>query len=886
VISRGPQCSAYLCGMAMLAFILFGCGGDSPGPLGKPVISFSISPSTVKSGGSATLTWSSSNATACTALWTSGSLAPMGAFTLTGLISSGPFSITCTGAGGSASASVSLTVIPPPLPIVSLSASSAMVAQAGTDTLNWSSTGADACAASGGWSGTEPLSGSLLIGPITKQTAYTLTCGGIGGTASSSVTVGISSTLPPVGPIATLAPGVIVYASSGASTGAVQLPGLLSGGVLAANDGNSSTVILSCCPQLSVGQIFVLEGAAFKVTNTLVTSEATTIGTGVDYLPVLIVTVAVPALDEVFDKIDITGNYTLDASQMVAQSAAARALAVKSARLSLTSRPNAVTPVPLAFNFVQGPLDLIGDATLALQATPTIHYSATGGFSNSSVVYQTSAQVTESVTATSAADQPASFPISRYSIPIPLTVIDSQSNLVAVMAASIDIWVSATGEPSTSYATNYSSSLQQAISNTVSIAGNGALAASTTNTAAGTNSLTLSDVSASPDANTPALRSYGDSIFAAVEVSSSLQLLYTVNLTTVDAKMGARYSGELTVLPTMSNPAYCGGAGGDLEFQSTASLTTSADQFSYPARPPLINVLSSLEPKPLGSFCSQPAVVSAGPNRAAALLSPVTLAVGVAPPASGAVPSGNVAVMLDGAACTAALDATGKGSCSLIPSVPGSRTFTFQYSGDSNYPGSPVVQQGLAVPLAQAAVALTMLPTLANAASIFTFNYAVSPSPANGQMPLPTGSVTIVSQEDQTVCTVVIAPSGMGTCSSPYQPPESGVPFAYTAFYSGDANYSPATSNAVTSTIVRLQLLSPDPIAVGSTVTLTLQTVAAGVSASPPPNLSWTSSDTTVATVANGVVTGIAPGTATVTVTDPVSLATASALVTVTAVNP
>ena len=675
---------------------------------------------------------------------------------------------------------------------------------------------------------------------------------------------------------------MIVYGS----TGGVNLPGLLSGGVLAANDGNTSTVILSCCPYLPVGQIFVFEGAAFKVTNTLVTSEQITIPTGVIDQPVLVVTVAAPALDEVFDKIDITGNYTLDASQMVAQSAAARAHAEKSARLSLTSRPDAVTAVPLAFNFVQGPLDLIGNATLALQATPTIHYSSTGGFANSSVVYQANAQVTESITAASTADQPALFPISRYSIPIPLTVIDSQSNLVAVMAASIDVWVSATGEPSTSYATNYSTTLQQAISNTVSIAGNGALTTSATNTAGGTNSLTLNNASAAPDANTPAPRSYGDSIFAAVEVSSSLQLLYSVNLTTVDSKMGARYSGELTVLPAMSNPAYCGGAGGDLEFQSIASLTTSANQFGYPAQPPLINVLSSLEPEALGSLCSQPAVVSAAPNRAAALLSPVTLAVKVAPPASGAVPTGNVAVMLDGAACTAALDATGKGSCSLIPSVPGSRTFTFQYSGDSNYPASPVVQQGLAVPLAQSAVALTMLPALANTASIFTFDYAVSPSPANGQTPLPTGSVTILGQGNQTVCTVAIAPSGMGTCTSPYQPPVSGVPFAYTAYYSGDANYSPATSNAVTSTIVQLQLLSPDPIVAGSTATLTLQTVAAGVTAPSPPNLAWTSSDTAVVTVANGVATGIAPGTATITVTDSVSLATASASVTVTDATP
>ena len=78
----------------------------------------------------------------------------------------------------------------------------------------WSTTGADSCIASGGWSGYQPVSGRFSTGPVTKQTSYTLTCSGIGGTASSSVTIAISSTLPPAGPIATLSPSVRILTGS------------------------------------------------------------------------------------------------------------------------------------------------------------------------------------------------------------------------------------------------------------------------------------------------------------------------------------------------------------------------------------------------------------------------------------------------------------------------------------------------------------------------------------------------------------------------------------------------------------------------------------------------------------------------------------------------
>jgi len=42
--------------------------------------------------------------------------------------------------------------------------------------LDWSSTGAISCAASGGWSGSKALQGSATVGPNSQQTTYTLTC--------------------------------------------------------------------------------------------------------------------------------------------------------------------------------------------------------------------------------------------------------------------------------------------------------------------------------------------------------------------------------------------------------------------------------------------------------------------------------------------------------------------------------------------------------------------------------------------------------------------------------------------------------------------------------------------------------------------------------------
>ena len=79
-----------------------------------PTVQISANPLTVASGGVSTLTWSSTDATACTAsgAW-SGGKALAGSQTTASLTATGTYTLTCSGGGGSATQSATVTVLPP-----------------------------------------------------------------------------------------------------------------------------------------------------------------------------------------------------------------------------------------------------------------------------------------------------------------------------------------------------------------------------------------------------------------------------------------------------------------------------------------------------------------------------------------------------------------------------------------------------------------------------------------------------------------------------------------------------------------------------------------------------------------------------------------------------
>jgi hypothetical protein len=191
-----------------------GAGCTSPSDTKTPpTVTLTADPATVGAGQTSTLTWSSGGATTCTASggW-SGAQATSGSQSVTP-DSTTIYALACTGAGGTTSESTAVTVVPPPT--VTLTANPATIAAGQTSTLAWSSTDATTCTASGGWSGTQAASGSQSVSP-SSTTTYTLSCTGIGGTASHSATVTVSST--PAPPTVTLTANPTSVASGQPST--------------------------------------------------------------------------------------------------------------------------------------------------------------------------------------------------------------------------------------------------------------------------------------------------------------------------------------------------------------------------------------------------------------------------------------------------------------------------------------------------------------------------------------------------------------------------------------------------------------------------------------------------------------------------------------------
>ncbi len=155
-----------------------------------PTTTISASSTSIISGQSSTLTWSSTDATSCTASdgW-SGTKATSSSETVSPTVTT-TYTLACSGTGGTATSSATVTVTYP-TPTVSITASSTSIISGASSTLTWSSTDATSCTASNGWSGTKATTSSQVVSP-TATTTYTLACSGAGGTATSSATVNVA----------------------------------------------------------------------------------------------------------------------------------------------------------------------------------------------------------------------------------------------------------------------------------------------------------------------------------------------------------------------------------------------------------------------------------------------------------------------------------------------------------------------------------------------------------------------------------------------------------------------------------------------------------------------------------------------------------------------
>ena len=102
--------------------------------------------------------------------------------------------VACGGGGGGGSSPAATTPPPPPVsPTVVLTASATAVNSGDSVTLDWQSTDATQCNASGSWSGGKSVNGTETIVNVTVDSTYSLNCTGSGGSATAQVGVAIGN---------------------------------------------------------------------------------------------------------------------------------------------------------------------------------------------------------------------------------------------------------------------------------------------------------------------------------------------------------------------------------------------------------------------------------------------------------------------------------------------------------------------------------------------------------------------------------------------------------------------------------------------------------------------------------------------------------------------
>ena len=188
----------------------------NPQPPPAPTVNLTANPTLVQYNGSSTLTWTSTDATSCSASgnWSGGRNTNGSESTGALTPPNKTYTLTCYGPSGNATDSASVGVGQPPQgcppncpppppgtpPSLTFTASPRSVAYNGSSTLTWSSSRANNCTASGAWSGAKPLSGSQSTGNLTSSKTYTLTCSNAYGTARGSATVAVGSPGQPAPP--------------------------------------------------------------------------------------------------------------------------------------------------------------------------------------------------------------------------------------------------------------------------------------------------------------------------------------------------------------------------------------------------------------------------------------------------------------------------------------------------------------------------------------------------------------------------------------------------------------------------------------------------------------------------------------------------------------
>lgn len=152
-----------------------------------PTVSLSASPAAIASGQSSTLTWSSTNAAACTLDGVAVALA--GSKSTGALTATRTYNLSCTNPGFTTPKSTTVTIVP--VPKVNITADATTIGINQSTTLRWTTDDASSCTLDGA---SVAVNSSKSTGALTSSRTYNLSCTGIGGTTPDSVTITV---IPP-----------------------------------------------------------------------------------------------------------------------------------------------------------------------------------------------------------------------------------------------------------------------------------------------------------------------------------------------------------------------------------------------------------------------------------------------------------------------------------------------------------------------------------------------------------------------------------------------------------------------------------------------------------------------------------------------------------------
>ena len=176
-------------------------GSESCSPVADPVaptLTFTANPTSIATGGSSTLTWST-NAASCWATggWTGWKTVGNNISAVVSPVATATYTLECWNSSGVSSGQRNATVtvgVVASAPTLTFIASPSAVSSSGGSTLNWSTTNAVSCTASGDWSGAKAVpSGAETQLNITADKTYTLECqNSVGTKVSKTVTIAVT----------------------------------------------------------------------------------------------------------------------------------------------------------------------------------------------------------------------------------------------------------------------------------------------------------------------------------------------------------------------------------------------------------------------------------------------------------------------------------------------------------------------------------------------------------------------------------------------------------------------------------------------------------------------------------------------------------------------